>query len=90
MSQSAESKPAMGCGELIRTMMLYGGGMSAVIGLLSCASIAFDWDLELGIYGTSTALPEDWVAALFLLGLGIVLMAGGWLIGFVGRRRVSQ
>jgi hypothetical protein len=63
--------------ELLSGFMLYGGMMFVLVGVMSCVNTALDLELEM----FDSALPSDWVAALFLLGLGAVLTVLGWAVG---------
>jgi len=73
-----DARPAkLPIAELVSGIMLYAGILFVAVGAMSCVNAAFGLDLEL----FDTPLPDDWVAALFLLGLGVALTALGWAIG---------
>jgi len=81
--EDEKSSQKLSIAELASGFMLYGGILSLLVGAMGCVNTAFDLDLEM--FGST--LPNDWVAALFLLALGVVLTALGWAIGRWQSRR---
>ena len=55
------------------------GALLALVGLVSAINTAFDLDLAMRVSGSTTTLPNDWIAVIALLILGALFCLIGYL-----------